>query len=167
MNNIRFFILVGLISVSVSITSCGGENGTPLQSELSEAKAEVANRDSLLEAIGSTFSMIDSNMVSMESIEDELVEQMKSPDRNGDVIKENVDKLKRIMVMNQSYIDRLEDNLSMSSSTSMNLFSIISSMVDKVMHNNLRLARLNHDLGSLGDDFKNMFNDYMQERQTE
>ena len=86
--------MVGLISVKVSITSCGGEDCTPLQSELSEAKAEVANRDSLLEAIGSTFSMIDSNMVSMESIEGELMEQMKSPDRNGDAIKENVDKKK-------------------------------------------------------------------------
>jgi len=144
------------------MTSCGGEDCTPLQSELDEAKAEVANRDSLLEAIGSTFSMIDSNMISMESIEGELMEQMKSPDRNGDAIKENVDKLKGIMAMNQSYIDRLEDNLSTSSSTLMNLFSIISNMEDKVMHNNLRLARLNHDLGSLGDDFKDMFNDYMQ-----
>ena len=154
--------LIGLFSLIVIVSSCDGEDCTPLQNELNETKSELANRDSLLDAIGSTFSMIDSNMLSMKAIEGELIEQLKSPKANGDAIRLNANKMKEIMALNQAYIDRLENNLSASSSTSMNLFSIISSMEDKVMNNNLRLARLNHDLGSLGDDFKDMFNEYMQ-----
>lgn len=154
--------LIGLFLLIFIVSSCGGEDCTPLQNELNETKSELANRDSLLDAIGSTFSMIDSNMLSMKAIEGELIEQMKSPEANGDAIRLNANKMKEIMALNQAYIDRLENNLSASSSTSMNLFSIISSMEDKVMNNNLRLARLNHDLGSLGDDFKDMFNEYMQ-----
>ena len=151
-----------IVSISLLLASCGGEDCTPLQSELTAAKAELANRDSLLDAIGSTFSMIDSNMLTMKTIEGELIEQMKSPQGKNDAIRSNVEKMKQIMALNQSYIDRLESNLRASSSTSLNLFSIISSMEEKVMNNNLRLARLNHDLGSLGTDFKDMFDEYMQ-----
>lgn len=162
MNSIKLHSLVGIFSITFILASCAGEDCTPLQSELSQAKAEIANRDSLLDAIGNTFKMIDSNIISMKTIEGELIEQMKSPGANGDAIRSNVDKMKQIMALNQSYIQRLESNLSASSSTSMNLFSIIGSMEEKVMNNNLRLARLNHDLGSLGTDFKDMFNEYMQ-----
>ncbi len=162
MNTRNASSLIGLFSLIIIVSSCGGEDCTPLQTELNEVKSDLANRDSLLDAIGSTFSMIDSNMLSMKAIEGELMEQMKSPEANGDAIRLNADKMKQIMALNQSYIQRLESNLSASSSTSMNLFSIISSMEEKVMNNNLRLARLNHDLGSLGTDFKDMFNEYMQ-----
>ena len=55
--------LIGLLSLIVIVSSCGGEDCAPLQTELNETKSELANRDSLLDAIGSTFSMIDSNML--------------------------------------------------------------------------------------------------------
>ena len=83
------------------LTSCGGEDCTPLQTELTKVQSELANRDSLLDAIGSTFTMIDSNMIDMKAIEGELMEQMKSPKGNTEAIKQNVDKLKQIMALNQ------------------------------------------------------------------
>ncbi len=101
-------------------------------------------------------------MKEMRVVESEIMVQMNERIRDKDAIRENVLKMRSIMELNQNYISRLEDNLGASSATSANLFGIVQSMQEKMEMNNLRMAHLNHDLGTLGTDFKDMFEEYMQ-----
>lgn len=98
----------------------------------------------------------------MQVVENEIMIQMNEKIRDKDAIRNNVERLRSIMELNQNYISSLEENLGQSAETSAMLFTIVSSMEDKIEMNNLRMARLNHDLGSLGTDFKDMFDEYMQ-----
>jgi chromosome segregation ATPase len=151
-----------MLLAALVLQACGGEDCTPLTDELTKVKSELAHRDSVMDAIGTTFKAIDSNMVEMRNVETEIMTQMSARSKDKDAIKVNVDKLRTIMAMNENYVRQLEESLGASSATSASLFMIISSMEEKIEMNNLRLAHLNHDLGTLGDDFKGMFEEYMQ-----
>jgi len=98
----------------------------------------------------------------MKSIEHELMLQMREAGTKKEAIQANVDKMRSIMQMNQSYIEQLQGSLNASQTNGSTLFNIISSMEGKIVENNLRMARLNHDLGTLGEDFKGLFDEYMQ-----
>ena len=155
--------LIFPILILTIIAACGEKQDcSPVQTELDQTKRELAQRDSILDAIGLTFQAIDSNMKQMRIVESEIMIQMKEKVRDKDAIRENVEKMRSIMELNQSYITRLEENLGATSANSAHLFSIISSMEEKMEMNNLRMAHLNHDLGMLGDDFKDIFQEYMQ-----
>lgn len=154
--------LIVAFTLIVALSSCGGEDCTSIQAELEEVKGQLAHRDSILDAIGLTFKAIDSNMKEMRVVESEIMVQMNERIRDKDAIRENVLKMRSIMELNQNYISWLEDNLGASSATSANLFGIVQSMQEKMEMNNLRMAHLNHDLGTLGTDFKDMFEEYMQ-----
>ena len=143
------------------LSSCG-QDCKPVEDELRSARSALAKKDSTLALIGHTFHAIDSNILAMREVESELMGQMQARNRDKDAIRLNVEKLKNIMAMNQDYIKKLENNLGESSATSADLFSIIGSMEEKIAMNNLRLAHLNHDLGTMGEDFKGMFEEYMQ-----
>lgn len=147
--------------VALLLTSCG-EDCTPIKKELEEVKQELALRDTMIQQIGSTFGMIDSNLISLKNVEAELMIKLRNPNSHKQAIQANVQKMKQIMDMNQSYIEQLQGNLRVSNATTTTLFSIINSMEEKVMNNNLRLARLNTDLSSLGEDFEGLFDEYMQ-----
>lgn len=130
--------------------------------ERDQLQSELAERDSVIQAIGTTFGLIDSNLVSLKQIETELMLQMREPRKDKEAIQGNVEKMKAIMEMNKTYINDLQGSLDVSNTTMSTLFNIINSMESKIMENNLHMARLNHDLGTLGDDFKGLFDEYMQ-----
>ncbi|MEQ9188819.1 MAG: hypothetical protein RLP15_13880 [Cryomorphaceae bacterium] len=154
--------LIVVLAIIATLGACSGEDCTPLTVELEEVKGKLAHRDSILDAIGLTFKAIDSNMKEMRVVESEIMQQMNQRIRDKGAIRANVERMRSIMELNQNYITRLEDNLGASSATSANLFSIVQSMQEKMEMNNLRMAHLNHDLGTLGTDFKDMFEEYMQ-----
>ena len=155
-------LIVVALTLATLITACSGEDCTPVQKELEETRQTLAHRDSILDAIGITFQAIDSNMKEMRVVENEIMIQMNEKIRDKDAIRNNVEKMRSIMELNQNYISSLEENLGASAETSAMLFSIVGSMEEKIEMNNLRMAHLNHDLGSLGSDFKDMFDEYMQ-----
>jgi predicted nuclease with TOPRIM domain len=150
-----------LIVTLLLLTGCG-EDCTPLTQERDQLEAELAQRDSVIQAIGTTFGLIDSNLVSLKEIETELMLQMREPRKDKEAIQGNVDKMKAIMELNKTYINDLQGSLDVSNATMSTLFNIINSMDNKIMENNLHMARLNHDLGTLGEDFKGLFDEYMQ-----
>ncbi|MEX2597625.1 MAG: hypothetical protein WEC59_11910 [Salibacteraceae bacterium] len=154
--SIFMLCLMALITYSCS------EDCSNVEAELAAAKEQITMRDSTLDQIGRTFGMIDSNLLSIKQVEAELMQQMRAPGKDKSAIQQNVQKMKGIMEMNQSFIDQLQNNLRASSATTTTLFTIIHSMEDRMLENNLRLARLNHDLGVLGEDFKGLFDEYMQ-----
>lgn len=135
------------------LSSCG-EDCTPLTEERDQLQAELIQRDSVIQAIDTTFGLIDSNLVSLKQIESELMLQMREPRKDKEAIQGNVVKMKAIMEMNKTYINDLQSSLDVSNTNMSTLFNIINSMESKIMKNNLHMARLNHDLGTLGADFK-------------
>jgi hypothetical protein len=156
MKNLTLFFIVPCL-----LFSCA-EDCTPLEVERDAIKAELVERDSMISAIGNTFGLIDSNLISLKSIELELNMELKKPVKNEEAIKLNVEKMKAIMELNKGYIAELQGSLDMTQSTASSLFNIINSMEQKIVDNNLRLARVNHDLGTMGADFKGLFDEYLQ-----
>lgn len=157
-------LLLYPLSTLVFLSGCS-ESCEPYQKELLETKSQLEQRDSLLNAIGSAFRMVDSNLVTMRSVESDLIHQLKNDRTNEAGIRENIGKLKHVMAMNQSQLDQLRSNLSASSKLSGNLLSIVNGMEEKIVSNNLRLVKLNDNLGVLGADFKDVFADYLQSEQ--
>jgi len=148
------------VAAIVVLSACG-ENCEQVNAELNRVKLELAQKDSALQMMGFTFEKIDSNLIAMRGVESELMLQLRKPNRDEEAIQTNVNRLKGILDMNNQYINDLEAHVVASNETSGALFSIIGSMEDKMMSNNLRLIRLNADLSEIGDDFKNVFDDYM------
>lgn len=156
MKNLTLFFVA-----SLCLFSCA-ENCAPLEAERDAIQAELIERDSMIGAIGNTFGLIDSNLISLRSIELELNMELKKPVKNEEAIKSNVEKMKAIMELNKGYIAQLQGSLDMTQTTAGSLFNIINSMEQKIVDNNLRLARVNHDLGTMGADFKGLFDEYLQ-----
>src|SRR5690606_7728272 len=117
-----------LIAFAAFLSICGcNEDCGPIRAELKEAKIKIAEQDSMMASVGSTFMQIDSNLSLMRSVEYELAGQLREKNQDKAAVRSNVEKLRNIMEMNQSYIENLENNLNASSTMSKNLFLIISS----------------------------------------
>lgn len=164
--NMKPLLNLALCTISTFIFLVGcSESCEPYQKELLETKTQLQQRDSLLNAIGSAFRIVDSNLVTMRTVEGDLVHLLKNDRTNEAGIRENIGRLKHVMAMNQSQLDQLRSNLTASSRLSGNLLSIVNGMEEKIVNNNLRLVKLNDNLGALGTDFKDVFADYLQSEQ--
>lgn len=75
------------------LTSCI-DDCTPLIQESDALQSELAQRDSVLLSIWNTFSLVDSNLISLKGIETELIVQMRA-----------------IMALNQAYVNDLQGSL--------------------------------------------------------
>jgi len=149
--------------VSGIMISCTTNDCKSIEAELANTKQELAERDAMLDDFGTAISAVDSNLEMMSSLERELAESLQSSAKDKrERIQENVNRLKELMASNRDYLGQMQETLDANRHISANLMSVVESMQEKVMMNNLRLARHNNDLETLGDDFKNMFEEYIQ-----
>ena len=152
-----------LLMVSGIMISCTTNDCKSIEAELANTKQELAERDAMLDDFGTAISAVDSNLEMMSSLERELAESLQSSAKDKrERIQENVNRLKELMASNRDYLGQMQETLDANRHISANLMSVVESMQEKVMMNNLRLARHNNDLETLGDDFKNMFEEYIQ-----
>lgn len=149
--------------VSGVIMSCTTNDCKSVETELANTRQELANRDAMLDEFGTAISAVDSNLEMMSSLEKELAESLQSSAKDKkERIQENVNRLKELMASNRDYLGQMQETLDANQHISANLMGVVESMQEKVMMNNLRLARHNNDLETLGDDFKDMFEEYIQ-----
>lgn len=151
-----------LLLIGLSLSSCQTSNCDSFESELATTKKELNQRDSVLQLIGSTFMAIDSNTRELRQIELSLLEEVtKNGKKNKDLITQQVDRIKQITAENQQLVDRLEADLDMDGKFGEVFTGLISSIQDRMGMNNVRLSKLNNDLGSLGSDFRSLFDEYV------
>lgn len=157
--NVPALFILALIVLS----ACSSKDCSPVENELAQLKKDVSERDSLMSVFGSAIAGIDSNVVLLGELEEELTESLKSPSKEKEArVSENVEKLRNLMALNQDYIEQLENTLSMNNNISKNLFGIVKTMEHKIAKSNMRLARHSGELDELGEDFRNLFDEYMQ-----
>lgn len=158
------YTLVFVVLIS-GLFSCSSDEkpNSDLQVKIDSLTSVVAQRDSLIKGISETFAAIDSNMVVMRDIEAVLIAEMnKGKAKNVGVIRTHVDSLKMIMAANSARIESLETNLDVESEMGEVLVNIIGSMKEKILLSNIRLAELQTELATLGKDFANLFDEFIQ-----
>lgn len=152
-----------LILAALVMGGCSSNDCTTVEKELTQLKKEVTERDSLMSVFGSAIAGIDSNVILLGELEQDLTESLKSPSKEKEArVGENVEKLRNLMALNQDYIEQLENTLNMNNNISKNLFGIVKTMEHKIAKSNMRLARHSGELEELGEDFRNLFDEYMQ-----
>lgn len=151
-----------LLLIGLSLSSCQTTNCDSFESELATTKKELNQRDSVLQLIGATFMAIDSNTRELRQIEMSLLDEVtKNGKKNKDLITQQVDRIKQITAENQQLVDKLEADLDMDGKFGEVFTGLISSIQDRMGMNNVRLSKLNNDLGSLGSDFRSLFDEYV------
>lgn len=149
--------------VSTVTISCTTNDCKTVETELANTRQELAERDAMLDEFGAAISAVDSNLEMMNALEVELAESLQSSAKDKkERIQENVNRLKELMASNRDYLGQMQETLNANQHISANLMGVVESMQEKVMMNNLRLARHNNDLETLGDDFKDMFEEYIK-----
>lgn len=152
-----------LISATIIVSSCTSNDCSSVENELAQTRRELASRDSSLTAFGNAIQAIDSNVIRLSYLEQELSGALSSSISNKkEKIQGYVDELRSIMASNQNYIDQMQMTLENSKMISSGLMNMVKNMEEKVTVSNLRLARHNTELESLGSDFKNLFEEYIQ-----
>ena len=159
MKNTLFLVASFIV---IFLSSCSSNDCESVVYDLKLVRSELAARDSIIEEVGLAMSAIDSNIAQIGILELELSKNLKdSPKGKKEKIQANIDELKTVMEFNQGHIEQMQRSLGANAKLSDNLMGVVQSMEQKVLMSNLRLAQHNNELGNLGDDFKNLFDEYM------
>ena len=139
--------VLSAVLIAMAFYSCSSDC-SELENELSTAKAQVLEKDSILDMLGSSFRKIDSNINAAKMIENELVDGIRDGAPAAQV-QAKVELLKQVLESNKHYIKGLKSNLGSNTAMSNQLFDIVSSLEGKVLLSNSRLAGLNKESKSL------------------
>lgn len=152
-----------LIAFAILFASCSNTNSDceSVESELEQTARTLAQRDSALAFINSTFRHLDSNMAAIRTIESEVMKEIQMGRGESPVVKEKVDELKALLEANDAFLADLKSKMSMDESMAGIFIDIVNSMESKVAMNNQNLSALNTELGTLSAEFKNIFNEYV------
>jgi len=153
---------VTLCAFTLTLAYSCSEGCDPLAKELSETKAQLGQRDSVLNSIGAALQVVDSNVLAMDVIKAALVQQLEHGETDKALIQENIDRLKSVMAANQAQLDRLRGNLDTNAAWSQAVKSVVQGVEEKITLNNAKLVGLNEGLGTLGAGFNNVFDDYLK-----
>lgn len=160
--NMKLLLWSSLV-IGIAVSACQSADCTTLETELSETKASLSQRDSVLAFITSTFIAIDSNASQMRGLEAELVQMLEVPKKavKAEVML-RVNQIKELSKRNQELMTGLQQNLGADKEYAQVYAGMVNSLRDRMALNQSRLTKLNSDLGALGAEMRNLFAEYIE-----
>ncbi|MBT4705066.1 MAG: hypothetical protein HN728_08235 [Flavobacteriales bacterium] len=150
------FIATIVFSCSSSNTDCG-----EVEHKYEETSKALIQRDSVLTFINTTFRQLDSNMLTIRTLESEIMKEIQMGRGEAKVVKEKVNELKLRLEANDAFLADLKSKMSLDEGMAGFFIDIVNSMESKVAMSNQNLSALNTELGALSAEFKNIFNEYV------
>ena len=154
---------------SLMLLSCGNEEAlktelTSVRSKMDSTTVLLNNQDSLLSKINQSFSSIDSNLININKLEIGLKQELtKKGKKNKDSIRTKVDLIREMMQRNDIHVKEVQSLIGDEESAIANLvFQAVQGVRQRILANNLRIANLNQDLGEMGEDYKFLFDEFLE-----
>jgi signal transduction protein with GAF and PtsI domain len=150
------------------LISCGNNEElktemTVMKSKMDSTSSEINNQDAMLSGIRLSLSVIYSNLFEINRLETELkLELKKGSKKDEELIKVKVDMIRDMMKRNDIYVEEVQSSIGDEESTIAYLiFQALHGVQSRILTNNLRIAYLNNDLGEMGDDYKFLFDEFL------
>lgn len=169
MPNSPKLLLVLCLSIAFSLftVSCGTESQGPVEkldnSELIEEnkqlKGQIHELDSMISRVGFGSKLLNSNLDSINKLEEELRFEMQS--RNNDsVLLEKVKDISSLVSVNRSIIQDLKDGMDDRNLSTKLLLDMIIKLDDRIKAKEGQIGVLNKSIDQLGEELSSLLDNY-------